>query len=343
MRPTGWHPWPVQRWFGLGEVPASIRSVVTLGNFDGVHQGHAAVLATLVAEARRRDALAVAVTFDPHPIAVLYPERAPESLTGLSRRLDLLADIGLDAVLVQTFTHELAKQTPREYVESVFVRALRARAVVIGHDVRFGVRNSGDFDTLVELGRDFEFDVVPLHDLRAPHDPSGVRDQSARRWSSTWVRELLADGDVAQAAHVLGRHHVVEGAVVHGDARGRELGYPTANLGDLGDVLRQGMVPADGVYAGWLTGADGTRWPAAVSVGTNPQFGGVHRRVEAYVLDRTDLDLYDQHVVVEFVDRLRGQAVFTDVDALIEQMQRDVARARRLLSLPTITAGEAHG
>jgi riboflavin kinase/FMN adenylyltransferase len=256
-------------------------------------------------------------------VAVLRPERAPQTITPLELRLDLLEGTGLDAVLVQEFTTELAGWTPERYVEEVFVQALGATAVVVGEDTRFGVRNSGDVSTLRELGEKHGFDVVVLQDLGGE-----------RRWSSSQVRELVVAGDVAAAAEILGRPHRVSGTVVHGDHRGRELGYPTANLSqEMG-----GLVPADGVYAGWLLRLDLPEddpdrvMPAAVSIGTNPTFDGHQRRVEAYVLDRTDLDLYGEQVAVELVERLRPTERFDSVDALLEQMARDVEQCRTVLT-----------
>ena len=347
----------MERWSGLADVPPDCGpSVVTIGNFDGVHRGHVEVLRRVRHEAAARGARSVAVTFEPHPLHVLYPDRAPRLITPLPLRLDLLAEIGLSAALVQAFTRRLAAQTPEEYVARTFVEALGAVAVVIGADIRFGVRNSGDVDTLRRLGREHGFDVVAFDDLGSTNG-SGPE----RRWSSTWVRELLTVGDVAGAARVLGRPHRLEGVVVHGDHRGRLLGYPTANLaaagqqrlgtGDVGEHRIPdttgggdpgggllGFVPADGVYAGWLsdlTAPGGPRrYPAAVSVGTNPQFGGVGRRVEAYVLDRDDLELYGHRVRVELVERLRDTRRFADVDALVAQMGRDVDRCRELLAVP---------
>ncbi len=323
----------MQRWSELSDVPAAFgATVVGIGNFDGVHRGHQAVLARLVDEAARRSARTVAITFDPHPLAVLHPERAPAPLTTLEHRLDLLAEAGLDAVLVMKFTRELALWSPEQFVEDVLVDALHAVAVVVGRDMRFGHRNSGNVDTLRELGGRHGFDVLLVDDLGAhPHDAA------ARRWSSTWVRELLVAGDVGAAAEVLGRPHRVTGVVVHGDHRGRELGYPTANLAQ--DA--QGLVPADGVYAGWLIrladpkdgAGPGERLPAAISVGTNPTFDGHERRVEAYVLDRDDLDLYAETVGVEFVQRLRPTLRFDGVAPLIVQMAQDVARCRIVLGV----------
>ncbi|HET7661388.1 MAG TPA: bifunctional riboflavin kinase/FAD synthetase [Oryzihumus sp.] len=312
------------RWTDLTQIPEGFGpSVVTLGNFDGVHRGHRAVLATVLEQARERGAQAVAVTFDPHPVAVLRPDQAPRTITPLGLRLDLLEGTGLDAVLVQEFTAELAGWTPERYVEEVFVEALGATAVVVGEDTRFGVRNSGDVSTLRALGEKHGFDVVVLKDLGGD-----------TRWSSSQVRELVATGDVAAAAEILGRPHRITGTVVHGDHRGRELGYPTANLSqEMG-----GLVPADGVYAGWLLrldlpGEDADRvLPAAVSIGTNPTFDGHQRRVEAYALDRTDLDLYGEQVGVELVERLRPTERFGSVEELLEQMARDVDRCREVLT-----------
>jgi len=314
----------VQRWYGIDDIPADLgRTVVTLGNFDGVHRGHREVLTRVVREAADRDAVPVAVTFEPHPIAVLYPDRAPAAVMSLEQRLDALESVGLGAVLVIEFTREFAQQTPEQFVRGTFVDALGACAVVVGKDTRFGVRNSGDVDTLRELGSVHGFEVVALDDIG-----------EGARWSSTQLRGELLAGNVDHAAQILGRPHRVTGTVVHGDHRGRELGYPTANLSQ----DHEGLVPADGVYAGWLVrldldaGAPDRTLPAAVSVGTNPTFDGHQRRVEAYVLDRTDLDLYGERVVVEFVSHLRPTLRFDSIDALVEQMSQDVARCRQILS-----------
>jgi riboflavin kinase/FMN adenylyltransferase len=301
--------------------------VVTLGNFDGVHQGHRVVLARVVREAGERDALSVAVTFEPHPIAVLYPDRAPQKVMSLQQRLDALEAVGLGAVLVLEFTPEFAQQTPEEFVKATFVDALGVQAVVVGKDTRFGVRNSGDVDTLRELGSVHGFEVIALDDI-------GEVATQGRRWSSTQLRAEILEGKVGHAAEILGRPHRVTGTVVHGDHRGRELGFPTANLSQ----DHEGLVPSDGVYAGWLVRLDlegeapDRTLPAAISVGTNPTFDGHQRRVEAYVLDRTDLDLYGERIAVEFVAHLRPTLKFESVEALVDQMHGDVARCREILS-----------
>ncbi|MCZ2403604.1 bifunctional riboflavin kinase/FAD synthetase [Paenarthrobacter sp. Z7-10] len=313
----------VHFWNSLTEVPAGFGpSVVTLGNFDGVHRGHQQVLARLVATARSRDEAAVAITFDPHPAQVHRPDSAPRQIMSLADRLDTMAASGVDAVLVMPYTLALAQQSPEEFVQSVFVDSLAAAAVVIGHDVRFGRGNSGDLATMETLGARLGFDVMVIDEFGAD-----------RRCSSTWVREALGRGDVATAAEVLGRPHHMRGEVVHGAGRGRELGFPTANL----SPAATGFIPADGIYAGWLTDEAGSRWPAAVSVGSNPTFAHVGRQVEAYVIDRPqerveDFDLYGQNVVLEFVARLRGMVAYTGAEALVEQMCRDVDETRSILA-----------
>ncbi len=312
------------RWTELSQIPQGYGpSVVTLGNFDGVHKGHRAVLSTVVEQAASRGIQSVAVTFDPHPVAVLHPERAPQIITSPEHRLDLLAATGLDAVLVMEFTREFAQWTPERFVVEVFVKALGARLVVVGEDTRFGVRNSGDVAALRRLGAEHGFEVLTLADIG-----------NGGRWSSSRVRDFVIKGDVARVAQILERRHRVSGEVVHGDHRGRELGYPTANLSQ----AAKGLIPADGVYAGLLVRpilperhADHTL-PAAISIGTNPTFAGTNRRVEAYVLDRTDLDLYGEVVELEFIERLRPTEKFDSVQSLIEQMADDVARCRALLA-----------
>jgi riboflavin kinase/FMN adenylyltransferase len=332
---VAWHSWyvqqsePVQRWSDLRDVPVGFGpSVVTIGNFDGVHRGHREVLKQVVDRARAAGLRSVAVTFDPHPLAVLYPDRAPQPLSTVEHKLELLAATGLDAVLVMPFTHELAQWSPRRFVQEALVDALGAQEVVVGSDTRFGYRNAGDVDTLRELGAELGFTVQVVADLG--------RLGGERRWSSTWIRELIAAGDVGAATDVLGRPHRVTGKVVHGDHRGREMGYPTANL----EPDAVGAVPADGVYAGWLvrTGT-GECLPAAISVGTNPTFEGRRdRRVEAYVLDRFDLDLYGEVVAVEFVERLRPTLKFDGMEPLMKQMADDVIRCREVLGVSALSA-----
>ena len=316
-------------WNSLDEVPTDLpRTVVTLGNFDGVHRGHREVLRRVVELARARDALAVAVTFTPHPRAVHHPEVPHVDIISPEQRVVLLDEAGLDAVLLQRYTLEFADQSPEEFVRGMLVHGLHAAVVVVGHDVRFGRGNTGDVAEMVRLGARYGFEVEAVEEFPAEHGA-----EPERRCSSTWVREALAAGDVAQAAAVLGRHHVLAGEVVHGFARGRELGFPTANL----ETDVQGMIPADGVYAGWVHDAHGGVWPAAISIGSNPTFEDVSRVVEAHVIDRhdervEDFDLYGQHIEVEFVARLRGMVAYEGVEKLVAQITQDVDEARTILA-----------
>jgi riboflavin kinase/FMN adenylyltransferase len=308
-------------WRDVTEVPADLaRTVVTIGNFDGVHLGHQHVVrraTEVAADLGVQDV--VAVTFDPHPIAVLRPEHAPPTLTSIEDRIALLDAAGVPDVLVIPFSREIAAWTPEEFVQRIIVDALHAKGVVVGANFRFGNRAAGDCQTLREMGeqRDFIVDAVQL-------------DGGPQVWSSTYVRNCLAAGDVAGAAEALGRPFVVRGVVVKGDQRGRELGFPTANVPTDGLAA----APADGVYAGRLTRLDtGESFPAAISVGTNPTFDGEReRRVESYVLDRTDLDLYGVEVEVSFIEHLRGMVKFEGIEKLVETMHDDVRRTRELLA-----------
>jgi riboflavin kinase / FMN adenylyltransferase len=323
----------VHIWNDPTEVPDDFGpSVVTIGNFDGVHRGHQQVLSQLIRTARLNKAKSVAVTFDPHPAQVHRPEAAPELIMGLQDKLQALGELGLDAVLVMKYSLELASLTPEEFVGTVLVDSLHASHVVIGHDTRFGKGNSGDLNTMRELGDKFGFEVLVISEFGSEGFPLHDDGGTDRRCSSTWVREALNDGDVATAAAVLGRPHQMRGEVVHGAARGRALGFPTANLSH--DA--SGLIPADGIYAGWLVDQAGTRWPAAISVGSNPTFDGVSRQVEAHVIDRPeesadDFNLYGQTVVVEFVARLRGMVAYRGPEALVEQMRQDVVQTHDLL------------
>ncbi|MBZ5741057.1 bifunctional riboflavin kinase/FAD synthetase [Nocardioides mangrovi] len=310
----------MQMWRSLDEVPADLGpTAVVIGNFDGVHLGHRHVLTRAREIADERGLQVVAVTFDPHPMAVLRPEHAPTTLTTLEVRAELLGDAGADAVLAVPFDRDVASWSPEDFIRRVLVDTLHAATVVVGANFRFGNRASGDVATLREVGERLGFTAegIPL-------------DGGPQVWSSTYVRMSLAAGDVAGAAEALGRPYAVRGVVVRGDQRGRELGFPTANV----PTPVTTAAPPDGVYAGRLRRLDtGETLPAAISVGTNPTFEGVRdRRVESYVLDRTDLELYGVEVEVSFVERLRGMVAFSSVEALVEQMKDDVDRARELLA-----------
>jgi len=310
----------------LLEVPEDFGpSVIAIGKFDGVHAGHRAVIEQLKARAAETGARAVAVTFDRNPLAVLRPDRCPENVVTVDRKLELLGELGLDATLLLTFDEALAALSAEDFVSEILVGALKVSSVLVGQDFRFGHRGAGTPELLRELGPRYGFTVEVVDDVYL----SG----SSRRASSTWIRELLIEGDVAGAARVLGRYPDVRGVVVHGLKRGRELGFPTANLSTIVDAF----VPADGVYAGWLVDHDsGIRHPAAISVGTNPTFDDVlERQVEAHVVGETGLDLYGHDVSVVFTDHLRGMVAFDGIEALTAQIAADVADADRVLRAQT--------
>lgn len=299
-------------------------SAVAIGKFDGVHAGHRAVIARLENAAAATGSRSVAVTFDRNPLAIIRPDRCPENVVTVERKLELLGELGLDATLVLTFDEELAARSAEDFVVDILVGALQVSTVLVGQDFRFGNRGAGTPELLREMGPRYGFSVEVVDDVYLPG--------SERRVSSSWIRELLMEGDVASAATVLGRYPDVRGEVVHGLKRGRELGFPTANLSTIVDAF----VPADGVYAGWLVDHDtGIRHPSAISVGTNPTFDDVLvRQVEAHVLGETGLDLYGHDVTVEFVDRLRGMVAFEGIEKLMVQMGADVTDAARALGLP---------
>jgi riboflavin kinase/FMN adenylyltransferase len=290
---------------------------VVIGNFDGVHRGHVAVLQA--AHAAEPDAPLVVVTFWPHPMSIIRPDQAPLLLTSLERRTELLRRAGADRVEVVEFTAEVAGWSPAQFVDTV-LRPLHPVRVVVGQNFRFGFRASGDVHTLTELGAgEFTVQALPL-----------VTD-GLQASSSTLIRHAVADGDFGRVRELSDQTFRFSGVVVRGDQRGRELGFPTANV----PVTPGLAVPADGVYAGWVTrldDPDAPRWPAAISVGTNPTFDGMERRVEAYVLDRDDLELYDVEVAIDFYARLRGQVKYAGQEALITQMRQDVEQVRHVLA-----------
>lgn len=320
----------MQRWRGLEDIPEDWgRSVVTIGSYDGVHRGHQLIIGRAVARARELGAPSVVVTFDPHPSEVVRPGSHPPLLAPHHRRAELIAELGVDALLILPFTAEFSKLTPADFVVKVLVDKLHATMVVEGPNFRFGHKAAGNIDFLAELGEtyDYEVEVVDLY----------VRGEAGggEPFSSTLARRLVAEGDVAGAMEVLGRPHRVEGVVVRGAQRGRALGYPTANV----DTLPHSAIPADGVYAGWLE-AEGESMPAAISVGTNPQFGGTERSVEAYAIDRVGLDLYGLYVAVDFLAYLRGQEKFASIEALKQGIAADVERSRELITAHAAAAAE---
>jgi len=310
----------MQVFSSVAEVPeGSGPSTVTVGKFDGVHTGHRAVIDALRMLGHERGLTPTVITFDRHPAEVLAPERCPEYLLSPRQKLEKLEESGVEATLVIPFDRAFSQRPPEDFVASVLVGALNARLVLVGSDFRYGAGGRGTVETLAASGAEHGFEVHLVDDV--------VRD-TGRRASSSWVREALAAGNIREAAEVLGYLPSVRSVVVPGERRGRELGYPTANL----RPGPEGMIPADGVYAGWLT-VDGATYPAAISVGNNPTFEGVPaRQVEAYVLDQ-DFDLYGKSVTVAFAEQLRGMVKYSTVDALVDQLGDDVRNTRRVLGV----------
>jgi riboflavin kinase/FMN adenylyltransferase len=332
----------VQRWRGVDSAPAGWgRSVVTIGVFDGVHRGHKEIVGHTVQRARELGLASVVVTFDPHPSEVVRPGSHPAVLTEPTRKAELMEALGLDVLCVIPFTLEFSHLSAETFVHDVLVEHLHASAVVVGQNFRFGHRAAGDVHLLERLGRTFGFTVEGAPLVSTPPGSAVV--------SSTYIRSCVDAGDVAEAASALGRPHRLEGVVIRGDQRGRELGFPTANL----FTAAHAAIPADGVYAGYLlrrkggpadgelasrpTGSgqgggrkEAERLPSAISIGTNPTFSGRERRVEAYVLD-FDGDLYGERVGLDFVQRLREQRSYSSIEPLIAQIKQDVIDTRATL------------
>lgn len=309
----------MQRWRGHEVVPSGWgRSVVTIGVFDGVHRGHQATIGHAVDLAHKLGVSSVVVTFDPHPAEVVRPGSHPAVLTEPNRKAELIEELGVDGLCVVPFTKEFSRLTAEAFVHDVIVEHLHAAAVVVGENFRFGHRAAGDVALLERLGRTFGFAVsgAPL-----------VSDERTV-FSSTLIRACVDAGDMAAAAVALGRPHRLAGVVVRGDRRGREIGFPTANL----LCGRFAAVPADGVYAAWLIRRPGeSPLPAAVSIGTNPTFSGRERRVEAYVLDFTG-DLYGERVALDFVAHLREMRRYDGIEPLVAQIRADVDATRAALA-----------
>jgi riboflavin kinase/FMN adenylyltransferase len=325
----------VLRWRGLGATPGDLgRTVVTIGMYDGVHRGHQLLIGTVVARARAMGRPCLLLTFDPHPSEVVRPGSHPAILTSMDRRAELVAELGVDAMCVLPFTPEFMRLSPESFTHTVLLERLHVASVVVGENFTYGHRAAGNLTTLAQEGRRFGFTVegVPLANVTMSPDAGADGDEITI--SSTYIRACVAAGDMVSAARALGRPHRVEGVVVRGDRRGRDLGYPTANV----ESPPYTAVPADGVYAGSLvirdprTGATVSSSPAAISVGTNPTFQGTRRTVEAFLLD-FEGDLYGEHVGVEFVQRLRPMMAFADVSELVAAMDRDVAETRAILGL----------
>jgi riboflavin kinase / FMN adenylyltransferase len=289
-------------------------NVVLIGVFDGVHKGHQLLLnrAKEIADGRN----IVALTFDPHPMQVLAPERAPTLLTTLADRVELLKIHNADQVAVLKFNDQFSAMKPADFVKDVLVGQLSASTIIVGKNFTYGHKAAGNADTLIRDSQNLDF-TVDIQDLE-----SGEGEVI----SSSRIRNLVTTGQVEEARTLLTRPHRLDGVVVHGEKRGREIGYPTANLGNIDGQT----VPKDGVYAGWLT-VGINFWPAAISIGTNPTFAGERaRQVEAYALDQEGLDLYDKNASIEFGWRLRDTLKFDGLEPLLVQMKLDCDQARSL-------------
>ena len=289
-------------------------SVVLIGVFDGVHKGHQFLLnrAKEIADGRN----VIALTFDPHPMHVFAPDRAPTLLTTLSDRVELLKIHNADQVAVLKFNEKFAAMSPQDFVKDVLVGQLNASTVIVGKNFTYGHKAAGNVDSLVKDGLEYNFTV----------DVQDLKSDDGEIISSSRIRSLVTSGEVEEARELLSRPHRLDGIVVHGEKRGREIGYPTANLGNIDGQT----IPSDGVYAGWLT-VGINFWPAAISIGTNPTFEGVRgRQVEAYAIDQIGLELYDKNASIEFGWRLRDTLKFDGLEPLLVQMKLDCDRARSL-------------
>ncbi len=298
-----------------------VAHALTIGVYDGVHLGHQAVIRSTQRQAAVLGVKTAVVTFEPHPARVLRPESAPLLLIDLDQKLELLDRHGVDTTVVVPFTAERSHETADEFIERILVGCLNAQAVIVGRDFHFGANRAGNVDTLRAAGARFGFVAEGVELLPRP-------DARIESVSSTAIRRALAGGEVATAARMLGRHHEIRGPVVPGDQRGRTIGFPTANV-----AVPKGMaLPADAVYAAWYVGLDGQRWPAAVNVGKRPTFyrDQEHSLVEAHLIGFQG-DLYGQSARVQLVDLIRSEQRFAGIEALKEQLQRDIQSATEIL------------
>jgi len=290
-----------------------VKKVVAIGIFDGVHAGHQQIIAT----ARHAGEVTV-ITFDPHPTSVIAPERAPTQLVNLKDRISLLKEAGATFVEVINFNKDFSTLSPDQFIEEVLVGRFSSEHVVVGENFNFGYKAQGTPKYLSEVGPKYGFAVSIVK----------LQEDRGSTISSSRIRNLIIDGQIERANELLTRNFYLKGLVIHGEKRGREIGYPTANIG----LTNLATIPADGVYAGWLS-VDNQRWPAAISIGTNPTFPRVRgRQVEAYALDQTDLELYDLEAKIEFGYRLRDTLKFDGLEPLLKQMKKDCDQARELTS-----------
>ncbi len=308
--------------FDFGGESKKRRSVVTIGAYDGVHRGHQAVIEQVRQQAEILDARSVVVTFDRHPASIVRPESAPLLLTDIDQKLELLASTGLDATCIVKFDENSSREAPNDFVKRVLVDGLSAKRVIIGEDFHFGYKRGGNVALLRELGPKFDFDVTPI-ELISRGD--GVDEPV----SSTAIRRALAGGQVELATQLLGHHFEVRGVVVHGDERGRAIGFPTANI----EVPNQICIPADGVYAGVFVRQDGTKHNCAINLGRRPTFfeHADHSMLEAHLLDFSE-NLYGEKVKLTFTHFLRGERKFENIDALKMQLKLDIEQTRAVSS-----------
>ena len=293
-----------------------VGATVAIGIFDGVHLGHQAIIARANEVSNGRGV--IALTFDPHPMQFFAPDKAPTMLISVERRVELLRSYGADAVIVCEFDREFAAMSPDDFVSDVLINYLKISGVVVGENFSYGHKAAGRVADLIVAGEKYGFGAQEV----------ALQADAGDVVSSTRIRKAIIEGSVEAASQLLTRPHRLEGIVIHGEKRGREIGYPTANLGYSAST---NTVPGDGVYAGWLE-VESHRWPAAISIGTNPTFPGVRgRQVEAYAIDQEGLDLYDQTASIEFVSRLRDTLKFDGLDPLLLQMAEDCAEAKRVL------------
>ncbi len=306
-------------WTSLDQIDADFpETAVTIGKFDGVHLGHQALIADLVETAEEHGIASVVVTFDRHPDALLNPSAVKQPITGPIQKQFLIREAGADALLTLTFDEALSHLSPEEFVRQVLVESLKTRWVLVGQSFRFGADGAGDIETLKSLGETFGFKVRVVAPVEV----------DAETVSTTLIREYMDKGDVVHASKLLGRPHLTTGVIEHGLKIGRSIGFPTANM----SRDAEGYLPLDGVYAGWLY-ADDERYPAALSVGINETFQAVPRLIEAHVIDRNDIDLYDKVVSLEYVDFVRPAAKFDGVESLVAEINRDLDKCRVILGI----------
>lgn len=303
-------------------VPDDVTTAVAIGVFDGVHLGHQSIIKMVRQRAEEEGSKSAIVTFDQHPALVLRPENAPKLLTTLEQRLEMLELVGIDYVYLVAFSEERATESPEDFITNVVVDRLHATSVTVGADFHFGSKRGGNLALLEDLGERHGFEVTGLTLLRD-------EELAPEPISSTVIRRMLAGGEVAQAAVALGRPYEIRGEVIQGDQRGRQIGFPTANI----PVDTALAFPADGVYAGHFVRSNGERHGCAINIGRRPTFyqHAEHSLLEAHVLD-FEGDLYGEVVRVEFVEFLRSEQRFDGIDALAEQLKRDIEKARTVLS-----------